>query len=232
MIGMPYSRSISWPTATSRAADRQILSYDLRAAVSRLESAQPRNEMPIVIVRMSRFSICTMRMVSRISSGENWMAMRRDALNTMHELEHVLVLRVDLEAQLLALGVEPALQLVERHGRAREIGHHDHREEFAQRRLRDVDDVRVRGGQHGRDLSDDADGVDADDGHDDAIRFGRHWPYTNLRATIELPLACRGCGVFPSGCPRHRGADGAVRDDSTRTAHGRELARRARRPRA
>src|SRR5262245_28611803 len=138
MIGMPYSRSISSPTATSRAAELQILSSDFFAADSGLADAHLRRLIPIVIVRMSRFSICTMRMVSRISSGENWMAMQyaRRALDAVHELEDVLVLRVDLEAQLFALGVEPALQLVERHARFLEVGHHDHREELDRKSTR------------------------------------------------------------------------------------------------
>src|SRR5687768_17435325 len=83
-------------------------------------------------------------------------------LDAMHELEDVFVLRVDLQLELVAFGVEPALELVEWHGRFFQVRHHDHREELAQRRLRDVDDVRVRRGQHGRYVRDDADGVDAD----------------------------------------------------------------------
>src|SRR5690606_16146042 len=174
MIGMPYSRSISSPTATSRPAARQILSYALAAAFSSAGSAQLRRLTPSVIVRMSRFSICTMRMVSTISCGENWIAIVAPGSDAVHELEDVLVLRVDLEAHRLALRVQAALQLVERHRRRAHVGHEDRREELAQRRLRDVDDVRVRLGEQRRDGGDDADFVLADDGDDDAVRGGLH----------------------------------------------------------
>src|SRR5690606_36184090 len=112
--GMPYSRSISSPAATRRPARRQILSYALRPAASRSGCAQSRRDMPIVMVRMSRFSICTMRMVSTISCGENGSGMAASSRRSdaMHVLEDVLVLGVDLHAHLFAFLGQPALQLV------------------------------------------------------------------------------------------------------------------------
>src|SRR6185295_2417256 len=100
MIGMPYSRWIASPAAISFAARRQTVSYTFAAIVSKSGWAQPRRLMPSVMVRMSRFSICTMRMVSTISWAEKGMGIARWtflSLNPMHVLEDVLVLGVDAQ---------------------------------------------------------------------------------------------------------------------------------------
>ena len=69
MIGIPSSRSICSPVATSFSARRVILSYTLSASTWMSLLARSRSEMPIVIVRMSRCCLLTMASVSAISAG-------------------------------------------------------------------------------------------------------------------------------------------------------------------
>ena len=67
MIGIPSSRSICSPVATSFSARRVTLSYTLSASTLMSSAARSRSEMPIVMVRMSRCSSSIILMVSRIS---------------------------------------------------------------------------------------------------------------------------------------------------------------------
>ena len=86
----------------------------------------------------------------------------------MHEFEDVLVLRIDPQSQRISEISQPVAELVEGNRRVADVSHHDHREELLQRRLRDVDDIRIRICKRRRDSRDDADAIDADDGYDDS----------------------------------------------------------------
>ena len=67
MMGMPYWASMASPTATRFLAFWVILSYTFWQERARSLSAQSSSEMPMVMVRISRFSSWIMRMVSRMS---------------------------------------------------------------------------------------------------------------------------------------------------------------------
>ena len=67
MIGIPYSFSIASPVPTRRSARWQIFSYTFWQLRSMSLSAQSKREIPMVMVRMSRFSSWIIRMVSSIS---------------------------------------------------------------------------------------------------------------------------------------------------------------------
>ena len=67
IIGTPYSFSISQPTLTRFSALRAILSYTLRQESSISCEQQSSREMPMVIVRISKFSSSIICIVSRMS---------------------------------------------------------------------------------------------------------------------------------------------------------------------
>ncbi len=67
MTGMPYSFSISSPTATSRSARRVILSYIFEAHREMFSAPQSVRVIPMVIVRMSRCSWAIIFIVSSMS---------------------------------------------------------------------------------------------------------------------------------------------------------------------
>ena len=68
-MGMPYSRSRLSAVSTRCSAVVVMWSYTLVHMRSRFSSAQPISEMPMVMVRMSRFCSETIPRVSAISAG-------------------------------------------------------------------------------------------------------------------------------------------------------------------
>ena len=63
-IGIPSSAAISSPTVTKSLALDTILLYTFSAALSISESIQSRSEIPMVMVRTSKFCSSIMAMVS------------------------------------------------------------------------------------------------------------------------------------------------------------------------
>ena len=86
----------------------------------------------------------------------------------MHRLENFLSLNLDANRHLVSLARQPFAQLVEGNGGAGQVDHHDHREEFPDHRLADVEDIDVGLGEHVRNPGNDADAIGSYDGNDRA----------------------------------------------------------------
>jgi len=73
-------------------------------------------------------------------------------LDAVHGLQNFLSLDLDPNGQLVALSRQPLAELLKGNGRAGEVRHHDHREEFTDHGLADVQDIDIGLGEHVRDL--------------------------------------------------------------------------------
>ena len=120
-------------------------------------------------------------------------------LDPVHVVEDGFVLGVDAKAHLLALGVQPLLDLGERLRGVLQVGHHDHGEELLEGRLRDVHDVGVGLGEHRGHGGDDAHLILADDGDDDAVVLAgipAIW-YRQQAGPEGPPLRAHSVDLFP-----------------------------------
>src|SRR5205823_2763793 len=113
-----------------------------RRSMSQLSLTQSNRLIPTVMVRISSCSVRTISMVSSISSPEKLSCLILP-LDAMHRFENLLPLDLHLYREFGPFLAQIVGERLERNRRCGQVHHHDHREEFANDRLTDVENVDI-----------------------------------------------------------------------------------------